>query len=76
MSAASWAQFVVFVALVFAGAPVLGWYMAKVYGDQDDGGQKKAPGDRVFLPDRARHIPAVPHRCRTANSAGPPMHSR
>ncbi len=43
MSTASWAQFIVFVALVFAGAPLLGWYMAKVYGDE-----KKAPGDRVF----------------------------
>ena len=45
MSTASWAQFIVFVALVFAGAPLLGWYMAKVYGDE-----KKAPGDRVFGP--------------------------
>ena len=45
MSTASWAQFIVFVALVFAGAPLLGWYMAKVYGDE-----KKAPGDRVFRP--------------------------
>jgi K+-transporting ATPase ATPase A chain len=45
MSAASWLQFLVFVALVFAGAPLLGWYMAKIYGD----GQK-APGDRVFRP--------------------------
>jgi K+-transporting ATPase ATPase A chain len=45
MSAASWAQFIVFVALIFAGAPALGWYMAKIYGDEG-----KAPGDRVFLP--------------------------
>jgi K+-transporting ATPase ATPase A chain len=45
MSAASWAQFIVLVALIFGGAPILGWYMALVYGDG-----KKAPGDRVFLP--------------------------
>ena len=45
MSAASWAQFLVFVALVFATAPLIGWYMALVYGEG-----KKAPGDRVFLP--------------------------
>ncbi|MET1002936.1 MAG: potassium-transporting ATPase subunit KdpA [Acidimicrobiia bacterium] len=45
MSTASWAQFIVFVALILAGAPLLGWYMAKVYGDE-----KKAPGDRVFGP--------------------------
>jgi K+-transporting ATPase ATPase A chain len=45
MSAASWAQFIVLIALVFATAPVIGWYMALVYGEG-----KKAPGDRVFLP--------------------------
>jgi potassium-transporting ATPase potassium-binding subunit len=45
MSAASWLQFVVFVALIAVTAPVLGKYMAKVYGDE-----RKAPGDRVFLP--------------------------
>jgi K+-transporting ATPase ATPase A chain len=31
--------------LVCATAPVIGWYMALVYGEG-----KKAPGDRVFLP--------------------------
>ena len=33
MSAASWAQFIVLAALVCATAPVIGWYMALVYGD-------------------------------------------
>jgi K+-transporting ATPase ATPase A chain len=45
MSAASWAQFVVFIALIAVTAPPLGMYMAKVYGEE-----KRAPGDRVFLP--------------------------
>jgi K+-transporting ATPase ATPase A chain len=45
MSAASWLQFIVFVALIAVTAPPLGKYMAKIYGDE-----RKAPGDRVFLP--------------------------
>src|SRR4026208_947608 len=45
MSLASWTQFVVFVALLLVTAPVLGRYMARVYGDE-----RRAPGDRVFLP--------------------------
>jgi K+-transporting ATPase ATPase A chain len=44
MSAAGWIQIIVFVALLFALTPLLGGYMAKVWGS------KKAPGDRVFLP--------------------------
>lgn len=45
MSAASWLQLVVLVALLLVTAPPLGSYIAKVYGDDE-----KAPGDRVFLP--------------------------
>lgn len=45
MSTASWAQFIALIVLVGLTAPALGWYMAKVYGDE-----KKAPGDRVFGP--------------------------
>jgi K+-transporting ATPase ATPase A chain len=45
MSTASWLQFVALIALVAATAPVLGKYMARVYGD--DG--RPAPGDRFFL---------------------------
>src|SRR5689334_17899426 len=45
MSTASWVQFIVFIALIVVTAPPLGLYMAKVYGDD-----RKAPGDRVFLP--------------------------
>jgi K+-transporting ATPase ATPase A chain len=43
MSGANWVQFLVLIALVGATAPLLGRYMAKVYGG--DG----APGDRFFL---------------------------
>ncbi len=45
MSAANWLQFAVFIALIVGTAPLLGRYMAKVYGDE-----RTAPGDRVFLP--------------------------
>jgi len=44
MSGAAWLQFLVVIALVFAATPLLGGYMAKVYG----GGA--APGDRIFGP--------------------------
>src|ERR1700737_672971 len=44
MSTANWIEVVVFVALLAISTPILGNYMAKVYG----GG--KAPGDRFFLP--------------------------
>jgi potassium-transporting ATPase potassium-binding subunit len=44
MSGAAWLQFLVLIALVFAATPLLGGYMAKVYG----GGA--APGDRIFNP--------------------------
>jgi K+-transporting ATPase ATPase A chain len=44
MSGASWLQFVALVALVAVATPLLGGYMAKVFGG---GG---APGDRIFGP--------------------------
>jgi potassium-transporting ATPase potassium-binding subunit len=44
MSGAAWPQFLVLIALVFAATPLLGGYMAKVYG----GGA--ALGDRFFGP--------------------------
>jgi potassium-transporting ATPase potassium-binding subunit len=44
MTAAAWAQVVVLLALLAISTPLLGSYMAKVYG----GGQ--APGDRLFGP--------------------------
>jgi K+-transporting ATPase ATPase A chain len=45
MTSAGWLQFG-FVALLLAvSTPLLGRYMAKVYGEE-----KKAPGDRFFLP--------------------------
>jgi potassium-transporting ATPase potassium-binding subunit len=43
MSSASWAQFAVLVGLLVTTAPLLGKYMARVYGD--DG---PAPGERFF----------------------------
>ncbi|MGE5696774.1 MAG: potassium-transporting ATPase subunit KdpA [Candidatus Sericytochromatia bacterium] len=45
MSLPSWLQFAVLIAVLLLTAPPLGFYMAKIYGD--DG---KAPGDRVFGP--------------------------
>ncbi|MGH2393927.1 MAG: potassium-transporting ATPase subunit KdpA, partial [Candidatus Limnocylindria bacterium] len=44
MSGAAWLQFLVLIALVAAATPLMGGYMAKVYG----GGA--APGDRFFGP--------------------------
>jgi potassium-transporting ATPase potassium-binding subunit len=44
MSGAAWLQFLVLIALVFAATPLLGGYLAKVYG----GGV--APLDRIFGP--------------------------
>ena len=44
MTAAAWAQVLVLIALLAISTPLLGSYMAKVYG----GG--RAPGDRVFGP--------------------------
>jgi K+-transporting ATPase ATPase A chain len=45
MSSANWLQLVALIALLAATAPLLGRYMAAVYSDD-----RKAPGDRVFLP--------------------------
>src|SRR4051794_3297422 len=44
MSASAWFQLLFLIAILAASTPVLGSYLAKVYG----GG--KAPGDRLFLP--------------------------
>ena len=44
MSTANWIELLVFLALVGISTPLLGNYMAKVYG------REKAPGDRFFLP--------------------------
>jgi K+-transporting ATPase ATPase A chain len=44
MTSAAWLQLLFLVALLAVSTPILGNYLAKVYG----GG--KAPGDRVFLP--------------------------
>ena len=44
MSTASWLEILFFLGLLALSTPILGNYMAKVYGN------KKAPGDRVFLP--------------------------
>ncbi len=44
MSGAAWAQLGLLVVLLAIAIPILGGYMAKVYGNE------QAPGDRVFLP--------------------------
>jgi len=45
MSAAGWLQFGVLIGVLLVTAPPLGWYMAKVYGEEGN-----APGDWVFGP--------------------------
>src|SRR5262245_23657028 len=44
MTASAWATLFALIALLAVSTPLLGTYMAKVYG------AKKAPGDRVFRP--------------------------
>jgi potassium-transporting ATPase potassium-binding subunit len=44
MSGASWLELIFLFVLLAISTPILGSYMAKVYGNE------KAPGDRVFLP--------------------------
>ena len=44
MSFANWVELLIFLALCAVSTPVLGNYMAKVYGG------RRAPGDRFFLP--------------------------
>jgi K+-transporting ATPase ATPase A chain len=44
MSASAWIQLLCLIALLAISTPILGSYLAKVYGDG------KAPGDRCFLP--------------------------
>ena len=44
MSAANWLQLAALVGLVLISTPLLGAYLARVYGGES------APGDRVFLP--------------------------
>ena len=51
MSAAEWLQIATLVVALVIGTRFLGAYMAKVYGDGP------APGDQVFGPDRATHLP-------------------
>ncbi|HEY2812421.1 MAG TPA: potassium-transporting ATPase subunit KdpA [Acidimicrobiales bacterium] len=45
MTAAGWLQFGFVAVLLAISTPLLGRYMARVYGEE-----KKAPGDRFFLP--------------------------
>ena len=47
MSATAWAQFALLIVVLLATAPLLGRYIAKVYGY---GEGVRAPGDRFFLP--------------------------
>src|SRR5207245_3960746 len=44
MTGAAWAQLLFLLGLIAVSTPLLGSYLAKVYGDGH------APGDRVFLP--------------------------
>jgi K+-transporting ATPase ATPase A chain len=49
MSGAAWAQLLALLVLLAISTPLLGSYMAKVYGTTADG-PAKAPGDRIFHP--------------------------
>jgi K+-transporting ATPase ATPase A chain len=48
MSGAAWMQLSALVLLLAISTPLLGSYMAKVYGNGNGNG--KAPGDRLFRP--------------------------
>ncbi len=50
MTTAGWLQFVVWAALLVITVPLMGNYLARVFGGEDGNGVKKAPGDRFFLP--------------------------
>src|SRR5579859_791110 len=45
MTVSTWIQLVCLVALIGISTPILGSYLAKVYGDE-----REAPGDRIFGP--------------------------
>jgi potassium-transporting ATPase potassium-binding subunit len=49
MSGAAWLQLIALLVLLAISTPLLGSYMAKVYGATADG-HDKAPGDRLFHP--------------------------
>src|SRR5262245_36819551 len=49
MSASAAVQLLVLIGLVAAATPILGAYLAKVYGARELG-LERVPGDRVFLP--------------------------
>jgi potassium-transporting ATPase potassium-binding subunit len=49
MTTAGWLQLALLVGLIAVSTPVLGAYLAKVYGASDTG-TRRAPGDRVFVP--------------------------
>ena len=49
MTAAGWSQLLLLLGLIALSTPLLGAYMAKVYGGSDTG-SRRAPGDRIFLP--------------------------
>ena len=49
MSGAAWMQLIALLVLLAISTPLLGSYMAKVYGTKADG-STKAPGDRIFHP--------------------------
>ena len=70
MSAAAGRKLLVLLALLAISTPLLGSYMAKVYGG------KKAPGDRVFRPVERLIYRATRRRPRRASSAGRRTRSR
>ena len=57
MTAAGWLQLLTLLTLLAVSTPLLGAYMAKVYGPAE-GGNRRAPGDRIFLPVERAVYPA------------------
>ena len=62
MDAAAWGQLLALVAVIAITTPLLGSYLARVYGDGS------APGDRRVRPARTRHLPTCRRR-RAARAA-------
>jgi hypothetical protein len=62
MSAPAWAQFGLLAGLVLLRAPLVGRYMAAVFG----GG--RAPGDRMFLPVELYGRPCLSPRAMDVNT--------
>jgi K+-transporting ATPase ATPase A chain len=48
MATAAWVQLAALIGVLVVTTPLLGRYLASVYGDTDDDGQRRTTGDRFF----------------------------